>query len=328
MKRISKSDIKNFYKEVKKAKTIFIAGHEFPDADVIGSALSIYIMIKKLFPKKVIDVYFKDKIPSYLNFLPEIEKIKVLHDKKVDRLYDLGIILECSDISRMGGIIDMSKLNRIIHIDHHLNHKNEHKDGIYIVYPEYASCAEIIFDIFEKLKLNKNIALCIYVGILTDTGMFQWSNTNQHSFYVASKLLSYGIKPYYIYKKLFRNKSYKSMLLLSKVLSTMKFVEINGYIVGMMEVTRNMLKQTDTTFQDTENFINFIMDVSNTNIGIMFKEESSKNTKVSFRSDVVNVEKICRHWLGGGHKSAAGALLNFKLKEARQEVISYLRKVL
>ncbi|MCX7911112.1 MAG: bifunctional oligoribonuclease/PAP phosphatase NrnA [Endomicrobia bacterium] len=331
MKKVTNKEAKKFFELVKNSNNILITGHEFPDADVIGSALSLFIVINKLYPRKKIEIYFKDKIPDYLKFLPYINKIKTTKKISQKRKYDLGIILECIDSTRMGGIIDFSQAKYIANIDHHLNNQNYLGNNMLnIVYPEYASCAEIVFDIFKinKIKLNKDIALCIYVGIVTDTGMFQWNNTNTHSFSVAGELLLYGIEPYFVYKKLYRNKSYKSMLLLSKVLNTMKFKKIKKYLIGMMEVTQEMLRQTNTTFQDTENFINFIMDVANTNIGILFKEENSHYTKVSFRSDTIDVEKICKNWGGGGHKSAAGAMIEGGIEEVKYKVLRYLKKVL
>lgn len=334
MKRVTSKQAKSFFELIRNSKSIFITGHEFPDADVVGSALSIYLFVNDLYPNKNIEIYFKDKIPDYLKFLPKIEKIKITKKISKQRKYDLGIILECIDVSRIGKIIEFSQLGYVVNIDHHIN--NYHKDNLSndnylnIVYPEYASCAEIVFDIFKinNIKLTKEIATCIYVGVVTDTGMFQWNNTNEHSFSTAAELIKYGLQPYVIYKNLYRNKSYKSMLLLSRVLSTMKFSRIKNYVVGTMEITQDMLHRTKTTFQDSENFINFIMDVANTNIGILFKEESKNYTKVSFRSDTVDVGKICENWSGGGHKSAAGALIKGGIKEVKSKVMNYLRKVL
>ncbi|MEN3013149.1 MAG: bifunctional oligoribonuclease/PAP phosphatase NrnA [Endomicrobiia bacterium] len=331
MKKVTSKEAKKFFELVKNSKSILIIGHEFPDADVVGSALAIFLFINKLYPEKKIDIYSKDKIPEYLKFLPEIDKIKIIRKVPHYKKYDLGIMLECIDKSRIGDIIEFSQLRYIVNIDHHLNNQNfSDRNFLNIVYTEYASCAEIVFDIFKlnKVKLNKEMALCIYVGILTDTGMFQWTNTNRHTFTTAAELLLYGIEPYFVYKSLFRNKSYESMLLLSKALSTMKFEKIKNYKVGTMQVTQKMLKQTKTTLRDTENFINFIMDVSNTNIGILFKEEEKNSIKVSFRSDVVDVEKICKNWGGGGHKSAAGAMIKGNIEKVRVEVLNYLRKIL
>jgi len=325
---VSKSICEKFLKFLSSSKSILITGHVHPDADVIGSALAIYLFIKKLFTKKNIDIVFRDKYPDWLKFLSKIEKIKIC--EQVYKKYDLGIILECSDISRMGGISDIHQLNFIVNIDHHLNYNSVNANSLDFIYPDYASCAEIIFDIFKTLniEINRNIAECLYVGVVTDTGRFQWSNTTQHSFFTAYELLKYGVKPYEIYKSLYRRKSYNSMLLLGKVLSKMRILKIKDVKVGIMDVSYKMFKFTKTSAIDTEDFINFPMDILGTKIAILFREDKPGIVKVSFRSDGIDMEEVVRHWNGGGHKYACGATIEGKMDEVEKEVIRYLKKVL
>jgi phosphoesterase RecJ-like protein len=331
MKRISVNEVKHVVELIKSAKKIFITGHVNPDADVIGSSLALCLGIEQNFKDKFIDICF-DSLPQQYMFLPKSHRIKVYNKKnsKFYKKYDLGIILECSDISRVGKVLDIISFNNLINIDHHYNHNCYVSGNINIIYPEYASCAEIIFDIFEfsKMKINKDIAICLYTGIVTDTGMFQWSNTNEHSFYTATKLYSYGVQPYYIYKNLYRQKSYNSILLLSKVLSTLEIEKIGKFKVGSIYVTQKMLNNTKTTLSDTEDFINFPMDVKGVNISIFFKEIGKNLVKVSFRSDIVNVEKIAGYWSGGGHKCAAGATIVGNITSVKKNVLDYLKKVL
>ncbi len=326
--KINKKNCKKFFEKIRQSKNIFITGHINPDADVIGSALAIYLWIHKMFAEKDIDIIFKDNLPYWLNFLPNFDKIKVCNNK-VEKDYDLGIILECSDITRMDEIIDFNRLKFVVNIDHHLNNKRN-VYNLNFKYPTYASCAEILFDIFEtlKVKFDNKIATCIYVGIVTDTGKFQWSNTNQHSFYTAIKLLSYGIKPYEIYKNIFRQRSYNSMLLLGKVLSTMQIIRIFNVNVGIIEASYDMFRTTETTVLDTEDFVNFPMCVVGINVSIFLREDKPNVVKVSFRSDSVDVERIARNWGGGGHKFASGAIIKGKIEEVKNEVLKVLKNYL
>jgi phosphoesterase RecJ-like protein len=326
-KVVSKSDCKRFFEILSLSKNIFITGHIHPDADVIGSALAIYLFIKKVFKNKNVDIIFRDQYPEWLKFLPKIEKIKIC--KYVSKRYDLGIILECSDISRMGGVLDINQLNFIVNIDHHLNHSGIN-NRLNFVYPEYASCAEIIFDIFKNLnfKIDHEIAECLYVGVVTDTGRFQWSNTTQHSFFTAYKLVGYGLKPYEIYKNLYRRKSYNSMILLGKALSRIRILKIKGIQIGTMSISNRMFQTTKTSAIDTEDFINFPMDILGTKIAILFREDRPGVVKVSFRSDGIDMEEVVRHWNGGGHKYACGATIEGKMNEVEKEVLGYLKKVL
>ncbi|MCX7940500.1 MAG: bifunctional oligoribonuclease/PAP phosphatase NrnA [Endomicrobia bacterium] len=330
-KRITSSEIRKFFGIIAKSKTMFITGHVNPDADVIGSSLAIYLGIKKTFRDKKIDIYFVEPPKINFNFIPSYNKI--LFTTKVNKKFDLGIIIECSNISRAGNIIDISQLKRIIKIDHHLN--NGDKKEIYdldIVYTEYASCAEMVFDIFNrsnKVKFDNEIALCLYVGLVTDTGMFQWGNTNQFSFYTAMKLLSYGVDPYEVYKNIYRQRSYNSIILLGKVLSTLEVINLGKkYKVGIIFATNEMFETTNTTIKDTEDFVNYPMNVAGVNVGIFLKEQKDGTVRVSLRSDSINVEKIARLWSGGGHKFAAGATLNCTIEEAKREIVRTLKSML
>ena len=333
MKRITIKEVKHFVQMVKLSKKIFITGHINPDADVLGSSLALCLSIEQSFKDKLIDVCF-EHLPQQYMFLPQIYKIKIYNNKfnKISqKKYDLGIILECLDMSRVSNFVNFVSFKHLVNIDHHYNHNHNHFSGsINIIYPEYASCAEIIFDILElsKMKINKDIAICLYTGVVTDTGMFQWSNTNEHSFYTATKLYSYGVQPYYIYKNLYRQKSYNSILLLSKVLSTLEIEKIGKFKVGSIYVTQKMLNNTKTTLSDTEDFINFPMDVEGVNISIFLKEIKKNMVKVSFRSDIIDVIKIAEHWGGGGHKYAAGATICGRINSVKKGILEYLKKIL
>lgn len=331
MKQISKTEVKKFFNLLEQSRTIFITGHVSPDADVVGSALAVYLAIKKTYKNKLVKIFFREQPQENLKFLPSYNKISAT--TKVNKKFDLGIILECSDLSRTGNIIDISLLKHIIIVDHHLNnyHKNLTGKILNITYPDYSSCAEMLFHIFsrsKKIKIDNDIALCLYSGLVTDTGMFQWSNTNKFSFYTAMKLISYGINPYSVYKNLYRQRTYESMILLSKVLSTLEIIDIGkNYKVGIISATKQMFQSTKTTTKDTEDFVNFPMSIKGVNIGIFLKELDGK-VKVSLRSDTVNVEKIARLYSGGGHKFAAGATVNGNLKQVKSEIINRLKTVI
>ena len=103
------------------SSTIFISGHLRPDGDTVGSQLALASLLKKLGKKPVI--YNADPIPRNLRFLPGADKIKI--KKRCAKKFDLAIILECSDVKRMGSIIDISTQTRqSVNIDHHLSYSN------------------------------------------------------------------------------------------------------------------------------------------------------------------------------------------------------------
>lgn len=327
MKRVKNSEVRKLLSLISISDRILLTGHVHPDGDVIGSALGLYLGIKKHFRRKLVDIFFSDLIPEQFKFLPGFEKI-VTDEKKLS-MYDLCIMLECSDITRAGQWFSPEKFKYLVIIDHHLNHKSIGK-VVKMIYPDYSSCAEIIFDIFNiaGIKLDKDIALCLYTGLVTDTGMFQWVNTNIHSFTTAVKLLSLGIRPFEVYRNIYRQKTYSGIILLSKVLSTLKIKKINRYKIAEITLTQKMLKDTNTTFRDTEDFINLPMSIKDVELTLFFKQENKDSVKISFRSNSINVEKLARKWSGGGHKNASGATVKGSLREVKNMVYDYLKEVL
>jgi len=325
MNQINSKISRKFFEIVKNSETIFITGHKRADGDTIGSSLALGHILKKI-GKKNVDIVMNEKLMDCYTFLPGVDKI--LFNDKVEKKYDLAIILECSDISRIGFEIDFNKFKKVINIDHHQKNGNitTKKNWLNIIYPNYASCAEIIFDILENenIRIDNKIALCLYVGIVTDTGKFQWSNTNFHVFNTSAKLLKYGLNTFYIYKKIYGSKSLPSIHLLGNVLQTLEVRKFGKYNVGYMFVTSEMFKNSNTTVNDTEEFINFALIVKDVNIAIFFREESNNNVKVSFRSDNVNVRKIATIFGGGGHKYASGATISGNINSVCKKVLSYI----
>ena len=325
--QINKKISKQFFGIIKQSKTIFITGHARPDGDTIGSSLALRYVLKKI-GKQSVDIVMKERFMDCYNFLPDVDKISF--SDKIGKKYDLAIILECSDISRIGFELNFNRFKKIINIDHHQNRRNViGKDWLNIIYPRSASCAEIIFDMLEneKIEIDKNVALCLYVGIVTDTGKFQWSNTNSHVFNTSAKLLKYGLNTFYIYKKIYGSKSLESIRLLSAVLQTLEVKKVGKYNVSYIIATNKMFEDTNTTANDTEEFINFALSVRGVNIAIFFREEKCGNVKISFRSDSVDVRKIAHKLNGGGHKYASGATVSGNLVSVKEKVLRYIGRI-
>lgn len=329
MKTISKKLALEFLKLVKQSKTVFISGHTKPDGDTVGSALAVFFGLKKILPKLKIDIIMKENYPPNYNFLPGTKNIKV--QDKVEQDYDLGIILECSDESRLGGVISFYRFKNIVNIDHHNKNSGVKIPNLKLdlVYPEYSSCAEIIFDIFQiwKVKFDLNIAVCLYTGVVTDTGKFQWSNTNYHTLSTAAELVKFGVNPTKVYRHVYGDKSYEDIKLINRVVNTLKIVKVGKYKVGYIVALYKMFNSIDPKAIDTEEFISFPVSVRDVDISIFFREFQPNNVKVSFRSEKVNVEKIARYFGGGGHVHASGAVISASVPEVMDKVLNYIKEI-
>ena len=308
-----------------KNKLFFVAGHQKPDGDTIGGMLALYSLLTRL--KKNIKLFSCDSVPSFLEFLPDSEKIKKL--KKTDGQFDVAVILECSELYRLGNIINPKKQSKItVSIDHHASEKNW--ADINWTDSRSSSVSEMIFYLFRSLDLplTKEEAISLYVGIVTDTHNFTQTNTNAQSHIVACELLRSGVEPPEISKNIYGTKSLNTLRLLSEALRNIK-IDSAGKI-AYIQITNKDYRQTKTIAEDTEEIINYAGMVPGVVVWMLFRETQKKNfIKVSFRSvRDIDVNKIAGTFDGGGHRNAAGCTVKGKMGKVIKTVISVVRKEL
>ncbi|MBN1622592.1 MAG: bifunctional oligoribonuclease/PAP phosphatase NrnA [Endomicrobiales bacterium] len=320
----NKKALLKIFKAIKKNKTFFIAGHLKPDGDTVGTALALASLLHRL--KNKVEIYSKEPIPEYLLSAPGAKKI-IIADKTVKK-FDCAIILECLDFERMGNIIDSEQVETVINIDHHANYN--HFGHINYIDPKASSSSEQVYNIFKffKMPININEAKCLYIGLVTDTGKFQQTNTTSYALNVAASLVDVGLKPTVIYDAVYANKSLSSLNLLGHSLCNLK-LSCSGK-VAYLEVTRQMYKKTRSNPSEAEGIINYAMMMPKVIVGVLFrKDDDNGYIKVSFRSrGSFNVNKVAQYFGGGGHKNAAGCSVKGNIVKAKKEVLKYLGKKL
>ena len=308
-----------------KNKSFFVAGHQKPDGDTIGGMLALYSLLIRL--KKNVELFSYDSVPSFLKFLTDSEKIKKVN--KTDRQFDVAVILECSELSRLGNIINPKKQSKItVNIDHHA-YERKWAD-INWTDSCSSSVSEMIFYLFVSLglPLTKEEATSLYVGIVTDTHNFTQTNTNTQSHIVASELLRSGVEPPSIEKNVYGTKSLNTLRLLSEALRNIKIDSVGK--IAYIRITNKDFRQTKTTPEDTEEIINYAGMVPGVLVWLLFRETQKKNLiKVSFRSvRDIDVNKIAGTYGGGGHRNAAGCTVKGTMPEVIKTVISVVEKYL
>ncbi|MHB9154071.1 MAG: DHH family phosphoesterase [Endomicrobiales bacterium] len=309
---------------IKKNNTFFIAGHIKPDGDTIGSALALASLLRRLGKKP--KVYTRETVPQYLCFLRDTKSI-ILTDR-AEGEFDCAIILECSDLDRMGNLISLEQAATVVNIDHHAIFSTY--GDINYVEPHASSSAEQVYYLFKHMKMPMTCpeAEALYVGLVTDTGKFQQANTTPEAMRMAADLLEAGIEPQKIYDKLYATMPLSSLNLLGAALSTLKLS--SGGRVAYMEITHKMYRDTGSDVTETEGVINYSMMIPGVVVGILFREtEHAGLVKASFRSrGGIDVNKIAGHFGGGGHKNAAGCSFSGGLKSAEKLLLDYLGKKL
>ncbi len=309
-----------FLKETK--GSILILTHENPDGDALGSAMALYLFLKK--KGKNVTVGCKDKIPHFLDFIPHSEEVVSLPD---GRFYDVGIIVDSAGFYRAGTEVKVAKR---IRIDHHVG--GEFYGRYDYIDPKAPATASLIYELisaWDESEIDKDIATCIYAGLATDTGFFRYSNTDEYTFELARKLVHWGADPNYVYRMFAERESVGKMKLISKVLETLTLYE-DGLVAGITIFDR-FFKETGTEYSDSEGLVNYPRSLDGVEVAFALIEKPDEGVwKVSLRSKVsVDVSKIAERLGGGGHKYASGAKIKAgSYEEALEKLLSEIHKQL
>lgn len=313
-------DIKDI---IDSSKKIAITYHVSPDGDAIGSALALLQGIRNY--GKEAYVISKDIIGDNLGFLPYSGEITGEVTKPTEKT-DCVIVVDCGNYERISADLEGFK-GTIVNIDHHLS--NDMYGNVNYVNPKAAATAEIIYELLLSLnvEINNDIGTCVYTSLMTDTGSYRYSNTTKVTHYIAGDLIENGLNHEEIHRKVFDNRSYEKLKLISLVLSDMELI-CNGKIV-LMRVTKEMLEKTNVDSKDSSDIISMGNQVKGVEGSILLKE-SDIGIKVSLRSkEDLDVRNVAECLGGGGHIKAAGALIKDKtIAEAKDIIVKLLEKEL
>jgi phosphoesterase RecJ-like protein len=318
--------LKKLVASIKRNKYFLITTHTNPEGDALGSELAFYRLLKKMGKRPLI--INDDDLSCAYNFLPGINKIKKFKTKQRPIRFDCFVILDCSDLRRCGEVSKINIYNKpIINIDHHIS--NERFGDINWVEPHASSCSEMIYKLYKKLRipLDKEIAMLLYVGILTDTGSFHYPNTTPVTHRIVSELLKYNLNISQIYKNAYENIPFKDMQLLSQILPTIR-CELQGKI-AWFTLKRNIFGKQRLSIDLSEQLLSFARAIKDVEVAVLFKENlgAKGEVRVNFRSQgKIDVNRIAQAFGGGGHKTASGATVKGRIEEVRRRVLSKIRE--
>ena len=289
-------------------KTVAIAGHVRPDGDCVGSCLAVYNYIKTYFPAITVDLYL-EPIPNIFKFLENSDKIKSEYPKMPE--YDLFLALDCGDTSRLG--------KASVYVDHHISNAS-FADENYI-FPKASSTSELVFELLEEEKITKAIAECIYVGMVHDTGVFQYSCTSAKTMDIAGKLMEMGIDFSAIVDKTFYEKTYNQNRIMGKALMDSELL-LDGKVIFSV-VTAEDMRKFDVLPKHLDGIVNQLRVTKDVEVAIFLYEAGELGFKVSMRSNgKVDVAKIAIGHGGGGHVRAAGVTMVNSAEEIKETLLS------
>ncbi len=305
--------------KIENAKSILIVTHENPDGDAIGSSIGLMHGLKKI--EKKVDVFIPVMSKMY-EFLPGYECVKTELESNAN--YDLCIALDSSDIDRLGaGKEWFEKIENTIVIDHHITNQN-FGDANYVNAVASSTCQNITVILATlDIAFNKDMATCIYAGMLTDTGGFRY-NVQPETFELIGVLLETGIDIAKIYKNLFDVTTMARTKLLGRAIERLELLENEK--VAYTYITEDDLKEFGNEEGDYENIVNYGKNIEGVEVSVLIREKDGK-FKVSLRSnEYVDVSLIASKYAGGGHIKAAGFELAVTLEQAKETVLSEIKK--
>ena len=295
--------IKEFNSLIESSKSIAISGHIRPDGDCVGSCLAMYNYVATYYPKVDVHVYL-DPIPNIFKFLKNADKIEDIHTLPDDTVFDLYIALDCSDGGRLGDAYSIFKqAKHTICIDHHMTNGG-FAEYSYII-PDDSSTAELVYNQFGKEKITKDIAECLYVGIIHDTGVFQYSCTTESTMDAAGYLMTKGID----YPKICTDTYYaKTMIqnrMLGKALLSCKTF-LDGRVIAAV-ITAEDMAEYSAESKHLEGIVQQLRDTTGVEVAVFLYELEDGDFKGSTRATGdVDLTAITGVYGGGGHKKAAG----------------------
>ncbi len=303
--------------EILRHQRILVTTHVEPDGDAIGSALAMYHALRGA--KKEAVVCLADSLPSYYRFLPGAQKIR----DKIPAGFspECVVILDCSDLSRTGDIL--RRVNpgvcTLVNIDHH---DGNTRFGDFNLVERCAATGELVYVLAKDMGIpvSREMGMCIYTAILADTGGFRYRNTTRRSLLIAAEIVDLGVNPGEIAEKVFESYPMERFQVLGEALRNLQ-VSCGGKVADFF-VSRNMLSGNGVSPSIVEGFVNYPREIEGVQVSVFFRERGDNQYRVSLRSKgKADVSLVAQVFGGGGHRNAAGCLVEGPFETVRERVL-------
>jgi phosphoesterase RecJ-like protein len=289
---------------VTQAPELVIATHVNPDGDAIGSALGASLALRKV-GKTTHPTWGSSPVavPFNYTFLPGA-KTFVQPEDVPDA--DTLLAVDCGAADRLGSLQRLVTSARcVINVDHHTG--NDEFGHLNVVVTSASSTAELITHILRDagIEIDRDIATCLYTGIVTDTGRFQYSNSSPDVLRLAADLLALGVPAAKVAQEVFESSPFNYLKLTGRVLDRAVLHEDESFVYSWLTLAD--LEQTGVSLDETEKLIDLIRSTRSAEVAAMLKEQAGGSYRVSLRSKgPTSVGEIARAHGGGGHELAAG----------------------
>lgn len=303
------------------AKTVVLLGHIRPDGDCIGTSLGLYNYLAEQFQDLLVDLYL-DNPPEKFAYLTNFSQIR--KTEQAGKTYDLCITLDSSDTERLGIFYPyFETATRTFCLDHHITNKGFAQRNY--VQPGASSSGEVLYTLLEEEFISREVAECIYTGIIHDTGVFKHSNTSSETMRIAGRMIEKGINGGRIIDDSFYKKTYVQNQILGRALLESVLFMDGRCIFSAMRAKDLEFYGADSN--DLDGIIDQLRVTDGVECAIFMYETGIHEYKISMRSNTfVDVSKIAAYFGGGGHVKAAGCTLSGNIHDVLNNLSSHIQE--
>ena len=310
-----------FIQKITRHTKVAVFSHIRPDGDCLGSQAAFCLWLEKNGVSAV--ALNEDSAGDNLAWLHNVFPLQ--HPANVDLQYfEAYVVLDGNALHRFGeyaeSIINFGK--PIYMIDHHP--QPDHIFAAYVSRPDYSSTAELIYELYKEHnpdQIDTPAAKAMYVGLVTDTGSYQFDSVTPNTLRAGADLLERGgFKPNEVVERVYATKTENQLQLLSHALESIELFADQQ--IAIICVTKHMFEATHTSKEDTEGFVSYPLSIAGVKACILFREDEDR-IKISLRSrSALDVNQWARQINGGGHKKAAAGWHQGPLDRAIEDVVA------
>lgn len=298
------------------AQRVLLVSHHDPDGDALGASLALMYLLEARGAE--VKVYSAGPIPPEYRFLPGLER--VADQLPPDGWGDLAVLLDCHQLGRTGPQAEayLRGVDNLAIIDHHQGQVKI--DAAAWVDSDRAATCEMLALMAAEAgwPLSREVAVCLFVGIQTDTGSFRYSNCGPQTFRLAGELVAAGADPWEISQEVYST-SLDRMRLWGRVIDGLELLAGGRLAVGRVSLAD--FAATGCGPEDLENVVEGLRSIRGVEVALLLRQRQEGDVKISIRSrGAHDVSAVAIALGGGGHHNAAGAILAGNLDQARSQV--------
>jgi phosphoesterase RecJ-like protein len=316
-----------FVELVRRHRRILMTTHVRPDGDGLGSMLALDDVLRR--QGKDVRLVISSPMTVRYRFLDPEHRIEQFTEAHGEPPVDLAVVLDTGTWNQLGDfgpVLRGLSADKVV-IDHHQT--QDDLGARRFIDTSAEATGRLAYQAICALgsPLSERAANALFVAVAMDTGWFRHSNTRPATFALAEELVAAGARPEALYEQLFEQNTLPRLKLTGLILDRLTLTGDNR--IAYTEIRRGDYLTTGASPQDSEDLVNYTRSLAGVEVGLLFMEQPRGGVKVSFRSRArVDVARLAERFGGGGHKLAAGAVLDLPLEEARTRVLEAVRAAL